>query len=110
MRGIDILKGAFALLDEDISDIDASKRTAALGFINHIIVDLKLGRPIKNLNEEVKAGGELSSALIYGTAMHLAAAQGNGARQSYFTRLYNRKRTLAGHNDSRRDVLPVSCS
>ena len=105
MRGIDVLKNVYLLIDEDMPETSLAQQ---LGFINHVISDLGIKGILCDLNEEVAADEKLLTAVIYGTAMLLTAAKGDGIRQRYFTELYNSKRAFKGKREVREDRIPVS--
>ena len=111
MTGIDILKDVYALLYMDITGLDNAAKSTARAGINRILEDMGATKVISNLYEEITLPEKRYNALIYGTAMLIAAARGETERSVYFTELYNGCRAEAlGSSHRRDDTLPVAFS
>ena len=111
MTGIDILKEVYALLDMDASKITPAQRATATSAVSRIAQELGGVNPVTGLHQNLGLAQEKLSAMVYGVAMLICAARGDGERAAYFTALYNGKRGKALSNSCcRRDTLPASFS
>lgn len=110
MTGLEIYRRALALLG--YWDEVGNPMTGGIGevraaeLINQLLSDLN-GGGIGSLSDEISLDNKDCDALCCGTAMLIALAEGDSAKNSLFTELYNAKRAAA---KSRRemigDVLP----
>ena len=98
---------------------DSDLRSRIIPQINNIYADLyymsglssgKDGKPFEAAakpDDEIKLPQHLlDNCFLYGVAMSVAAAEGDGEQQQYFAALYNQKRRMCTHFDEIIDVFP----
>lgn len=110
MTGYDLYKKICALLGYSYSNTDANDRRLIRiqEILEQIALDLKF-EPTKMLSEEIIIEAKKKEALIYGTAMMLAASEGDSGNTKMFAQLYNAKRGSAlCSKDNVSDTLPTT--
>lgn len=96
---------------------DSDLRSRIIPQINSIYADLWYRCKKRNDDEVFKAVSSnddlidlppelLDDCFLYGVAMSVAAAEGDGEQQQYYAALYNQKRGLCSHFDEVVDVFP----
>ncbi len=110
MTGTEIYEKAITSLG--YSDDDVFKRRAVV-CLNQIyeelfnISGLDEFKPIKTLSEDIGLPKRmLNSAIVYGLAERLALGEGDGERQQYFARQYDRAKARFNRIDSVEDTMP----
>ncbi|MCQ2449729.1 MAG: hypothetical protein MJ132_06040 [Clostridia bacterium] len=95
MNGYDIFLRAAAMLG---FTRDVAERTGltgnAGGMLRELCMDLGV-EPLEALSEALSVTPAQNEALLYGMAMLMALACGDGAANRYYTSLYNAKRARA---------------
>ncbi len=98
MTGYDVLKRAMSLLgysNENGDPAGLNKMTARCNeIINQLSNDLRF-KGINSLSEELKLNDKQADALCYGVAMLLSFIEGDSAKNSVLTDIYNAKRATA---------------
>ena len=112
MKGHDAYKRVLNLLgylnNDDLVTSDISLYNRALHAFNQILLDLKK-EEISDLSQEINITKAECDALIYGVAMMLSLACGDGERNRIFTDIYNAKRsTVLSGIDTVSDVMPTT--
>ncbi len=110
MTGYDVYKKVCSILGYfDLQEGQTPLHSQAMNdIVNQICTDLKLSL-IENLSEEISNDKKVCEALIYGTAMLMAAALRDSGCSALYSELYNAKRaSVLGAACTRADVLPTA--
>lgn len=96
---------------------DSDLRSRIIPQINSIYADLwyrckrrkddEVFKAVSAADDEIALPPELlDDCFLYGVAMSVAAAEGDGEQQQYYAALYNQKRGLCSHFDEVVDIFP----
>lgn len=96
---------------------DSDLRSRIIPQINSIYADLwyrckrrevdEVFKAVSGNDDEIDLPPELlDDCFLYGVAMSVAAAEGDGEQQQYYAALYNQKRGLCTHFDEIIDTFP----